>query len=232
MGTSAEVVVGPRALGVVLARWAIIILTAPVLLLSNLYLLLTPTFIDLMYALEIPPAQRYDVAERREFAVATLSYLRSPRDISALRELADEQGPLYKERELRHMQDVKTLTARALAVQTILAGATLVALLVLGVNRIGRAQLAEAIRRGSLLTIGLFALGGLFLGLSFNTFFGGFHRLFFTGDTWLFPYSDSLIQLFPPAFWSNAALAWAGLTLLEAAALAGLSLRLRPSRRS
>ncbi|MBI3287026.1 MAG: DUF1461 domain-containing protein [Chloroflexi bacterium] len=195
MGTSAEVVVGPRALGVVLARWAIIILTAPVLLLSNLYLLLTPTFIDLMYSLDIPPAQRYDVAERREFAVATLSYLRSPRDISALRELADEQGPLYKERELRHMGDVKTLANR-------------------------------------LLTIGLFALGGLFLGLSFNTFLVNFHRLFFTGNSWLFPYSDSLIQLFPPAFWSNAALAWAGLTLLEAAALAGLSLRLRPSRRS
>ncbi len=40
--------------------------------------------------------------------------------------------------------------------------------------------------------------------LDFSALFTGFHRIFFTGDTWLFYTSDSLIRLFPERFWSDA----------------------------
>ena len=38
----------------------------------------------------------------------------------------------------------------------------------------------------------------------FWNFFAGFHHLFFTGDSWLFLFSDTLIRLFPIRFWQDA----------------------------
>jgi len=59
--------------------------------------------------------------------------------------------------------------------------------------------------------IGIAALVGLIaalgIGLSpeiFWSFFAGFHRLFFEGNSWLFAYSDTLIRLFPIRFWQDA----------------------------
>lgn len=44
--------------------------------------------------------------------------------------------------------------------------------------------------------------------LQFRWFFVEFHHLFFMGDSWLFPRSDTLIQLFPEQFWFDALQAW------------------------
>jgi integral membrane protein (TIGR01906 family) len=46
-----------------------------------------------------------------------------------------------------------------------------------------------------------------------------FHRIFFQGDTWLFPTTDTLIRLFPVEFWQDIFLSAAAGT-----ALAGLLL--------
>jgi integral membrane protein (TIGR01906 family) len=69
------------------------------------------------------------------------------------------------------------------------------------------------------LTFLLFGLVGVLAATAFDTFFVGFHRTFFTGDSWLFNRSDTLIQLFPLPFWFDAAITWVGLTLGEAAIL-------------
>lgn len=198
------------------ARASITLLVPPLLLLSNLYLLITPIFMDFQYSFHLPPAERFTTAERVYWAKATLVYLRPGRDISYLAALEDEEGPLYTERELNHMVDVKILVER-----TFLAHAALLALVLLtGVylwtRRQGRSGLAAALIQGSKLTILLFGLLGLFVAVAFTIFFDAFHRIFFAGDTGLFRWSDTLIQLFPPAFWYNAVLAWAALTLGEA----------------
>jgi len=39
--------------------------------------------------------------------------------------------------------------------------------------------------------------------VSFWQFFTLFHELFFTGDSWIFEYSDTLIRLFPLRFWQD-----------------------------
>jgi integral membrane protein (TIGR01906 family) len=39
--------------------------------------------------------------------------------------------------------------------------------------------------------------------INFDWLFTAFHHIFFTGDTWLFFYSDTLIRLFPMEFWMN-----------------------------
>jgi integral membrane protein (TIGR01906 family) len=78
---------------------------------------------------------------------------------------------------------------------------------------------ARAVFNGALLTVGVFVLLGLFAGTAFDVFFVAFHRVFFQGDTWLFYYTDSLIQFYPERFWNDTALYLVGATLLEALVL-------------
>jgi len=58
--------------------------------------------------------------------------------------------------------------------------------------------------------------------VSFSSFFTTFHRIFFTGDSWLFSYSDTLIQLFPLPFWVDAT-ALLTLPTLAECAIVGLA---------
>jgi uncharacterized membrane protein len=53
----------------------------------------------------------------------------------------------------------------------------------------------------------------VFIGVSFNALFTGFHSIFFEGDSWLFFYSDTLIRLFPLRFWRDVFIALAVLSL-------------------
>lgn len=205
------------------ARWAIAGLLPPLLLLSNLYILISPAFLDFQYALELPPAERFTAEERVYWAKATLEYLRSPADSSYLETMADEQGPLYNQRELAHMADVKILVDRTLRGQVIILALVLLATAYLLTRPRGIFSFVRAIFRGSTLTIIIFGLLGLFIALAFSVFFTTFHRLFFVGDTWLFQTTDTLIQLFPPTFWYNAVLIWAALTLGEAGVLGVLA---------
>ncbi|HAL62473.1 MAG TPA: TIGR01906 family membrane protein [Chloroflexi bacterium] len=190
------------------------------LLLSNLYLLFSPSFIDYEYSKgswPLPP--RYDDHERREVAEAVLYYLRSKEEISYLGELADEGGPLFNERELIHLVDVKVLARRALLLHGVLGLLIVGAVVILLFYPKGRRVLPGSLLQGSLLTFLLFGLVGVFAAAGFDTFFVGFHRTFFEGDSWLFSPYDTLIQLFPLPFWFDAAITWVGLTLGEAAIL-------------
>ena len=60
------------------------------------------------------------------------------------------------------------------------------------------------ISRGGWATLGLIAALLLGVAISFEGLFTEFHRLFFTGDTWIFYWSDTLIRLFPMRFWRDA----------------------------
>jgi len=78
----------------------------------------------------------------------------------------------------------------------------------------------NALRRGGWWMIGLAAALGLIAGAGitlnpniFWQFFTLFHKIFFTGDSWLFYYSDTLIRLFPMRFWQDAFL-WAAILAL------------------
>jgi len=201
-------------------RWVLVISIPFFLLLSNLYLFFSPHFIDYEYSKgswPLPP--RYDDVERREVAEAILYYLRSPEEISYLGELADEEGPLFNQRELIHLVDVKVLVRRAFLLHGVLGLLIVGAVVILLFYPEGKRTLPGSLLQGSLLTFLLFGLLGVFAAAGFDTFFVGFHRTFFAGDSWLFNRSDTLIQLFPLPFWFDAAISWVGLTLGEAAIL-------------
>ncbi|MBI2845017.1 MAG: TIGR01906 family membrane protein [Chloroflexi bacterium] len=202
-----------------LAKAGITLLVPPLLLLSNLYLLISPAFMNFQYALGLPPAERFTTEERVYWAKATLEYLRPGRDVSYLAAMEDEQGAIYTQRELSHMVDVKVLVDRTFLAHAVLLVLALISAVYLWGQPLGRLGLARALSGGSSLTIALFGLLGLFVAVAFTIFFDAFHRVFFVGDTWIFRITDTLIQLFPPAFWYNAAVAWAVLTMAEAAVI-------------
>jgi uncharacterized membrane protein len=47
--------------------------------------------------------------------------------------------------------------------------------------------------------------------------------VFFTGDTWLFNYTDTLIRLYPEQFWFDAATVIGVMTIVEAILLGALA---------
>lgn len=209
-----------------LASWLAASLVPLALLGLALRLLLTPAFLQIEYNLPGFPPDEYGftTAERLYYAPFALDYLMNNEDISYLGQLTFPDGnPLFTQRELSHMEDVKTVTKAGLKVWY----ASLLLLALLGIwARQGKWEQAwrQGLRRGGWLTIGLVAGVGLFAAIAFWQFFSLFHALFFEGDSWLFLYSDTLIRLFPLRFWQDAFL-WAAVIALGGGVALGLGLK-------
>jgi len=198
------------------------LLTPLVLIGLALRILLTPVYFTIEYNLPYFPADEYGFtkADRLQWAPLAVEYLINSADISYLGDLKFEDGsPLYGERELNHMQDVKGVVQGALRVWYI-SFATLILLAILAVRGGWIPQYTNALQRGGWWMIGLAVSLGVIAGAGillnpdiFWVFFSWFHSLFFTGDSWLFYYSDTLIRLFPIRFWQDAFLAAAVIAL-------------------
>lgn len=199
----------------------------------GLRVLLTPLFLQVEYNMPYFPPDDFGFtnADRLKWAPYALNYLTNSADIAYLSDLKFEDGkPLYNERELSHMNDVKRVTQGALKVWYI----SLAALALLGVwawaGGWGQAYRLGLMRGGWLMvilaiTIGVIALVGIAVNPDiFFSFFAGFHSLFFEGDSWLFLFSDTLIRLFPIRFWQDAFL-FAALIALGGGTALGLGMR-------
>jgi integral membrane protein (TIGR01906 family) len=199
-----------------------------VLLGLALRILLTPLFLQVEYRMPYFPPDDYGftTADRLHWAPYAMNYLTNSADISYLGNLRFPDGsPLFNERELSHMHDVKNVTQGALKTWYVSLGL----LLILGIwawrSHWLDIYLAGA-RRGGWLMVGLAVALGLLVGFGslgsgdvFWQFFTDFHHLFFKGDSWLFLFSDTLIRLFPLQFWQDAFLFAAILSLAGGLAL-------------
>jgi hypothetical protein len=124
------------------------------------------------------------------------------------------------------MEDVKKVVSGVLTAWYVAVG--VLAALALGARAAGWwGSYRAGLQLGGWLTLGVAALAGVVgtLGAAgsgdvFWQFFSGFHGLFFTGDTWLFSYSDTLIRLYPLRLWQDAVLYIGILTAAGAGALA------------
>jgi len=203
---------------------------------TALRILLSPIFINVEYRMPYFPVDEYGFTQqdRLQWAPYALEYLTNGAEISYLGDLKFADGtPLYNERELSHMVDVKQVVLNALGVWTI--SLILLAVLAILANR-GEwmPDFINGLRRGGMWMIGLAAALGLVTGVGillnpdvFWQFFTLFHKIFFSGDSWLFYYSDTLIRLFPMRFWQDAFL-WAAILALGGGA--GLAFGLRTSK--
>lgn len=217
----------------IILSWLVCLLVPFALIGLGLRLLLTPAFLQIEYNMPYFPPDEYGFTkeDRLKWAPYALDYLVNDADISYLGDLRFDDGtPLYNERELSHMDDVKLVTQGALRAWYISLG--LLALLGLWAWFGGWwSEYRLGLMRGGWLMVGLAVTVGLIVlvGIAINpnvfwNFFAGFHSLFFEGDSWMFLYSDTLIRLFPIRFWQDTFLLAAVIALGGGIAL-GLGLR-------
>ncbi len=213
--------------------WLVTILIPLALIGLAIRLLLSPIFYRTEYNMPYFPPDDYGFtrADRLKWAPFAINYLTNNADISYLGNLKFEDGkPLYNERELSHMQDVKRLTLATLKLWYV----SLVLLLALGLwawygqwwgfYTLGLAR-GGWLMVGLAVTIGIIVVVGIAVNPNvFDEFFAGFHHIFFTGDSWLFLFSDTLIRLFPIRFWEDAFL-WAAVIALGGGVALGLGFR-------
>ena len=199
----------------------------------GLRVLLTPLFLQIEYSMPYFPPDEYGFTkeDRLRWAPYLWDYAINNAGISYLSDLRFDNGePVFNERELSHMDDVKRTVQGSLKVWYI----TLALLLLFGLwawfDGCWQAYLLGLMRGGWLMiglavTIGLIVLIGITINPNvFWNFFAWFHSLFFEGDSWLFLYSDTLIRLFPIRFWQDMFL-WAAVIVLGGGVALALGLR-------
>lgn len=204
-------------------------LAIPLLLcVLSILILLSPVFMNIEYRRQGFPADRYgfSTAERLRFGNLTRRYLISSQSLEPLRELQFESGePLYQERELSHLRDVK------IVLQGVLGAAAAAAAVLTLAGLYARArdwqqEFQAAVFRGGRLTAILLVVILLLTVASFQALFTNFHLIFFEGDSWLFSYSDTLIRLFPMRFWQDVFIVFGLLTLLTGVTLGWIGPRM------
>ena len=181
------------------------ILTPIFLITSGMRTALSPIFVNLEYKLPNFPPDTYGFSteERLVWANYSIQYLSgkvSEEEFSTLQFL--DGTPLFNEREISHMIDVRDLTLIMLAIWRILFGFFMIVLLIGWKNNWQRALL-RALEDGAKATLAIIVGILIFVLINFNKLFTLFHQIFFEGDSWLFYLSDTLIRLFPIKFWQD-----------------------------
>jgi integral membrane protein (TIGR01906 family) len=205
-------------------------LATPLVLLGlALRLMLTSLYYNIEYSMPYFPRDEYGFTkeDRLKWAKPSVEYLVNSADISYLGDLKFDDGqPIYTERELSHMEDVKGVVQGSLKAWYV-SLAILLTLAIVFWRMNAMPEYLNGLRRGGWWMIGLAGTLALIAGTGillnpniFWAFFTWFHSLFFEGDSWLFYYSDTLIRLFPIRFWQDAVIAMAVIALGGGAALA------------
>lgn len=148
-----------------------------------------------------------------------LAALRLPGDKCWHKVAGGSDCPLFSERELQHMADVKRTTAAAFSLAAICAVIGAAIAFASRQSEGLRATIVVGIGRGCKLTLLSVLFTAVLVLAAWNRAFDAFHELFFAEGTWRFPFSDSLIRLYPEQLFIDAALVIAIFTSLGAATL-------------
>lgn len=194
----------------------IIILVPLVIVMTAIRVALTPLFISVEYRLPGFPSDEYGFTteDRLFWSNYSIDYLLGR---ISHQELVDtrlpDDTPLFNQRELVHMLDVRILTQQVLKFWQILL-AILVLIIFFAFTLGMKREIISFLKRGALLTILLILTVLIYLAINFNHLFTLFHQLFFENDSWLFLMSDNLIRLFPIRFWRDIFIFIGGLSTL------------------
>jgi len=219
-----------------LIQWLLVPALPILLLAANLHIVTGHWFVRWEYGKTGFPPDPFGLptTERVRLAEACVDYLTTDASLSLLADLRLSSGqPAFNERELRHMADVQgvynSITKAGMIAVLVLLGGTMSTLSISDPARRSKAQrrAASALLGGSSLTLGLLGVVGMYMALSWNEFFTAFHRLFFEGESWIFPYSNTLIRLFPTRFWMDIAAVVVGLLVVQAIIIGTIGWRWR-----
>ena len=205
------------------ALQTVIVIAVPiVLVVMPIRVLMHPRWVLFEYARPNFPADYFGFStqERTRLAITGIESIIGPRGAVVLQEARLEDGsPAFNEREVSHMLDVRVVTGNIYLAQVAFLIAAVAAVIALTRQRETRAAAPTALLTGAIATIVLLAALIIFVLTGFDTFFTMFHHVFFSGDTWLFNFSDTLIRLYPPQFWFDAATVIGVTSIVEAVVL-------------
>ena len=164
-------------------------------------------------------------SELQKAANRLVSYFNSNEEYISLTVSKDGKSfPLFNEREVGHLKDVKGLFWLDYWVLLGTLGYVLGYAVIYLFWRKERRPLAQGLVGGSVFTIALVLVLGLGALFSFDQLFLQFHLISFTNDLWLLdPSRDYLIMLFPRGFWYDATLFCALATVIGTTVLGGAS---------
>ena len=202
----------PRLLWV---RRALLTLAVPLLTLSlSIRAIASHPFLWFEYQRPGFPADSYgfDSQERLRLGSYGLDYILNFAPASYLSEISSQGKLIFQATEVAHMTDVKELMhlSGALALLTLL----LALLAATGLRRRAPGVIRSSLFGGAWLSLLLLLALGLIGLTGWEGFFTHFHQIFFPQGNWQFRLSDTLIRLYPPQFWIDAAIGLAGLSLL------------------
>jgi len=201
----------------------LVTLGLPILLgFMNIRLLISPAFLRWEYNKPNFPADRYGFTkeERLELAPVAVEFLASPESaeeaIRLLREQTYDGEPLYDQRELDHMVDVKQRTDIMFRMMWAAAAVVVLGTAALAWREQTRPAAWQGLFNGAVLTGVILAAILAYILIGWDSFFTRFHELLFPPGTWTFDYSTTLIRLFPEKFWFDVGVLIGGGTLVDA----------------
>ncbi|PYI68533.1 TIGR01906 family membrane protein [Arthrobacter livingstonensis] len=175
-----------------------------VLLVLAIRLVTTNAFLWVEYHRPGFPADSFGFStdDRLTYGSYTVDYLLNfagPRYLGGL--VNDKGVPLFLEREVAHMADVKSLIDLAFLLGLVLAIVMVIGIIYLSRRSVGGVR--RGLFAGSIATLVLIIALGVLALMGWETFFTDFHKVFFANGTWTFYTDDTLIRLFPSQFWSD-----------------------------
>jgi integral membrane protein (TIGR01906 family) len=199
-----------------LGGWVILVLTPFVILLTAVRLMMTPILLQMEYRMPGFPADPYGftMQDRLRWSQLSMDYLLNNAGIEFFEPYRLPDGsPLYNDRELSHMDDVKEVVGAGRNIWLALLVVFLSVSIGLYISNQKSVWLIN-LRRGGWLLIGVMAALLLSILISFDQLFTQFHNLFFASGTWTFYYSDTFIRLFPIRCWQDCFLYFVILSVL------------------
>lgn len=151
-----------------------------------------------------------------------ISYFSGGEPVSLLVRKDGVLAPIYNEREMLHLVDVRDLFQLTFRIQE-MAGLYLVGFVALSFavgHRGFFRRLGKLLLVGSGFTLGLFATVFALASLDFDGLFLSFHLVSFANDLWkLDPNTDYLVAMFPQGFWLDVTLGVVMRSLVAAIAI-------------
>ena len=157
----------------------------------------------------------YYLVERMRLGSYGVDYINNfaPREYLARVTTGADNTLAFTEAEVNHMHDVKWV----LLIATVAVAALFLLTLFSSISLRERAPgtIRRSLFAGAWITLGLIAVLGVVGVFGWEWLFTTFHQVFFPQGNWEFSIRSSLIRLYPPQFWIDAAIAVAVLVAAQ-----------------
>lgn len=188
-----------------------------VLLILAIRAVASPLFLWVEYYRPGFPGDGYgfNADDRMTYGSYAVDYLTNWSGPRYLGELVNQNGEkLFKEGEVAHMADVKTVILSAFGAGALMIIIGIIAMIYLRKRSTG--GIRRGLFAGSIVTLVLIIGLGTLAALGWQQFFTDFHHIFFANGTWTFALDDTLIRLFPGQYWMDSGIAIGALVFLTA----------------